>query len=224
MPPDAFYPTDTRYIYPGHYAHTWHSEDANYLQQPLDPYHHHPCPTLSFTEQEGEIGLEKPAPGVQDINHEPEWQSMTRSLPKSPSITDHSSAYLLERKKDENADSSKVRQITVQSVNREHRVWIDIQPTETGLSLADKIYHIATFRTKKIVKITTAQGRVVPLNARPIFGNWMDMSTFENGEHWDVEWTELDRSTVDKLFSRIVQQLGAKRRHTPRNKIIDNIH
>lgn len=61
------------------------------------------------------------------------------------------------------------RQITVQSINEEHRVWIDIAPNETGASLAHKIHVIATFRTKKILSITTASGRKVPLNRRRLF-------------------------------------------------------
>ncbi|CAO3651537.1 unnamed protein product [Cunninghamella blakesleeana] len=95
-----------------------------------------------------------------------------------------------------------MKQITVKSVNKEFRVWIDLLPTETGLSLADKIHHIATFRTKKVTKITTNHGRVIPLDARPIFGNWMDMSTFKNGDFWDVEWCEPDKSPMDKFISK----------------------
>ncbi|CAO3651741.1 unnamed protein product [Cunninghamella echinulata] len=98
-----------------------------------------------------------------------------------------------------------IRQITVKSVNKEYRVWIDILPTETGISLANKIRQIATFGTRKIIKITTKQGRVIPLDARPIFGNWMDMSTFENGEFWKVEWCDLDKSMMDKFISKWLQ-------------------
>lgn len=99
----------------------------------------------------------------------------------------------------------KVRQITVQSINAEHRVWIDVLPSETGLSLAEKIHIIATFRTRKIVSITTASGRKVPLDNRPVFGSWMDMENFVDGERWTVEWRENDRGVVDRFFSKVVQ-------------------
>lgn len=99
----------------------------------------------------------------------------------------------------------KVRQITVQSINVEHRVWIDVLPAETGLSLAEKIHIIATFRTRKIVSITSASGRKVPLDNRPVFGSWMDMENFEDGERWTVEWKENDRGVVDRFMSKIVQ-------------------
>lgn len=99
----------------------------------------------------------------------------------------------------------KTRQITVQSINKEHRVWIDVLPSETGLSLAEKIHIIATFRTRKIVSITTASGRKVPLDNRPVFGNWVDMDNFENGERWTVEWCENDRGVMDRFLSKVVQ-------------------
>lgn len=97
------------------------------------------------------------------------------------------------------------RQITVQSINKEHMVWIKIDTTETGLSLANKIHTIATFRTRKIVSITTAAGRTIPLDHRPVFGSWMDMDDFKNGEEWKVEWCELDKGLVDRLVSKFIQ-------------------
>jgi hypothetical protein len=111
-----------------------------------------------------------------------------------------------------------VRQITVRSVNEEHRVWIDILPTETGLSLAAKIHRIATFGTRKVLKITTTQGRTIPLDHRPIFGSWMDMTSFENGEHWQVEWGSLDRSMVDKFFAKVIQVGGGRQKLKPEKK------
>jgi hypothetical protein len=98
----------------------------------------------------------------------------------------------------------KVRQITVPSINKEHRVWINVDPTETGLSLADKIHIIATFRTRKILSITTASGRQIPLDHRPIFGSWVDMEKFVDGEPWKVEWGDLDKGVMDKFFSKMV--------------------
>lgn len=84
-------------------------------------------------------------------------------------------------------------------------VWIKIDTTETGLSLANKIHTIATFRTRKIVSITTAAGRTIPLDHRPVFGSWMDMDDFKNGEEWKVEWCELDKGLVDRLVSKFIQ-------------------
>ncbi|KAG0765349.1 hypothetical protein G6F33_008222 [Rhizopus arrhizus] len=114
-------------------------------------------------------------------------------------------------KKESNKNEKKTRQITVQSINKEHRVWIDVLPSETGLSLAEKIHIIATFRTRKIVSITTASGRKVPLDNRPVFGNWVDMDNFENGERWSVEWCENDRGVMDRFLSKVVQAGGGKR-------------
>lgn len=107
------------------------------------------------------------------------------------------------------------RQITVQSINKEHRVWITVEPTETGLSLAEKIKTIATFRTRKILSITTAAGRAVPLDNRPVFGSWMDMDSFQDGEQWKVEWGELDKSMVDKIFSKVLQVNKSNLRDPP---------
>ncbi|KAG1234449.1 hypothetical protein G6F68_002535 [Rhizopus microsporus] len=115
-------------------------------------------------------------------------------------------------KKDTSAkNEKKTRQITVQSINKEHRVWIDVSPTETGLSLAEKIHIIATFRTRKIVSITTASGRKIPLDNRPVFGSWVDMENFQDGERWTVEWCENDRGVMDRLISKVVQAGGGKR-------------
>ncbi|KAI8377211.1 hypothetical protein EDC96DRAFT_494885 [Choanephora cucurbitarum] len=102
-------------------------------------------------------------------------------------------------------NEKKIRQITVQSINAEHRVWIDVLPSETGLSLAEKIHVIATFRTRKVVSITTASGRKITLDNRPVFGSWMDMESFQDGERWTVEWRENDRGMVDKLLSKMIQ-------------------
>ncbi|KAI7901308.1 uncharacterized protein BX663DRAFT_514068 [Cokeromyces recurvatus] len=114
-------------------------------------------------------------------------------------------------KKEKKKIEKKVRQITVQSINAEHRAWIDILPSETGLSLAEKIHVIATFRTRKIVSITTASGRKIPLDNRPVFGSWMEMDNFVDGEQWSVEWCENDRGAIDKFISKIVQVSGGKR-------------
>lgn len=83
-------------------------------------------------------------------------------------------------------------------------MWINVDPTETGVSLAEKIHIIATFRTRKILSITTASGRQIPLDHRPIFGSWVDMEKFVDGEPWKVEWGDLDKGVVDKLLSKMV--------------------
>ncbi|CAM0139729.1 unnamed protein product [Umbelopsis sp. WA50703] len=115
----------------------------------------------------------------------------------------------------------KVRQITVPSINKEHRVWINVDPTETGVSLAEKIHIIATFRTRKILSITTASGRQIPLDHRPIFGSWVDMEKFVDGEPWKVEWGDLDKGVVDKLFSKMVS--GNRKQPTKRDERLDRV-
>lgn len=97
------------------------------------------------------------------------------------------------------------RQITVQSINKEHRVWIDIAPKETGSTLADKIYVIATFKTRRVLSITTASGRKIPLNSKRVFSTMADVEGFQDGEQWQVEWAAPDRNAVDRFFSRIVR-------------------
>ncbi|OAD69217.1 hypothetical protein PHYBLDRAFT_159876 [Phycomyces blakesleeanus NRRL 1555(-)] len=115
------------------------------------------------------------------------------------------------KNKKDTSPERKVRQITVQSINKEHRVWIVVEPTETGLSLAEKIHQIATFRTRKILTITSASGRQVPLDNRPVFGSWSDMESFQDGEGWQVTWGDLDKSVVDRIFSKVVQVGGRKK-------------
>ncbi|KAJ2959866.1 hypothetical protein NQZ79_g4685 [Umbelopsis isabellina] len=117
--------------------------------------------------------------------------------------------------------SGKVRQITVPSINKEHRVWINVDPTETGVSLAEKIHIIATFRTRKILSITTASGRQIPLDHRPIFGSWVDMEKFVDGEPWKVEWGDLDKGVVDKLLSKMVS--GNRKPPAKRDERLDRV-
>ncbi|KAI9484722.1 hypothetical protein BDB00DRAFT_792634 [Zychaea mexicana] len=66
--------------------------------------------------------------------------------------------------------------------------------------------------TRKILSITTASGRTIPLDNRPVFGSWMDMDNFEDGEQWKVEWCELDKGIMDKLVSRFIQISGSRRK------------
>lgn len=99
------------------------------------------------------------------------------------------------------------RQITVKSVNAGNRVWIDVLMTDTGASLAAKIHRIATFGTRKIIAITTAQGQTVPLDRRPIFGgkHGVDMAQVEHGDYWPVEWVALDPSLLNKVLSKLIK-------------------
>ncbi|KAF7720851.1 hypothetical protein EC973_005902 [Apophysomyces ossiformis] len=136
--------------------------------------------------------------------HQPECVPNT-----SVQLTDDTQKAADKKKKKDQAEN-KTRQITVQSINKEHRVWINVEPTETGLSLAEKIHIIATFRTRKILSITTASGRQITLDNRPIFGSWMEMENFENGEPWKVEWGELDKGVVDRFLSKVIQVTDIK--------------
>lgn len=104
------------------------------------------------------------------------------------------------------SDEKQPRRIRVQSVNEMHRVWIDVAPNETGSTLADKIHTIATFRTMKIISITSAKGRDIPLGKQPVFTSWDDLQDFQDGEEWKVKWVPLERrNIVDRIMSRVVK-------------------
>lgn len=98
-----------------------------------------------------------------------------------------------------------MRQITVRSISDEHRVWITIEPKETGISIAKKVHAIATFRTQRILTVTTASGRKIALDKTPVFHSWEDFNNFENGETWDFTYGPLNRSKIDKFLSKIIQ-------------------
>lgn len=104
------------------------------------------------------------------------------------------------------SDEKQPRRIRVQSVNEMHRVWIDVAPNETGSTLAEKIHTIATFRTMKIISITSAKGRDIPLGKQPVFTSWDDLQDFQDGEEWKVKWVPLERrNIVDRIMSRVVK-------------------
>ena len=84
-------------------------------------------------------------------------------------------------------------------------MWIDIAPNETGAGIAEKIQTIATYKTKKVLSITTASGRKIALNRRPLFDGWADVQEIQHGEEWTVEWGDLDRGVMDRLLSKVVQ-------------------
>ncbi|KAI9476597.1 MAG: hypothetical protein EXX96DRAFT_652202 [Benjaminiella poitrasii] len=147
---------------------------------------------------------------VYENNEQPIHHSISLQSVSSNDITSEMSS-TIDKKKEDAKPEKKIRQITVQSINAEHRAWIDISPSETGLSLAEKIHVIATFRTRKVVSISTASGRKVPLDNRPVFGSWMDMENFVDGEKWTVEWCQNDRGAIDRFISKVVQASGGKR-------------
>lgn len=91
------------------------------------------------------------------------------------------------------------RHITVASVNPGQRVWIRIHPTDTGKTLAERIHIVATYQTRKVTKITTKNGRNIPLDNTPLFADWNEILSFEEGEPWTVEWTYMDHPYLEKL-------------------------
>ncbi|KAI7902726.1 uncharacterized protein BX663DRAFT_510265 [Cokeromyces recurvatus] len=98
-----------------------------------------------------------------------------------------------------------IRQIRVKSINNDYLVWISVEPKETGESLAEKVHTIATFSTRKIISVTTASGRNIPLNKSPVFRNWEDLEEFEDGEIWSVTWGPLKKSMMDKILSKFIE-------------------
>ncbi|KAI9315909.1 hypothetical protein BX666DRAFT_269211 [Dichotomocladium elegans] len=110
---------------------------------------------------------------------------------------------LNKKPKDKLASGSK-RQIRVRSIGEDYSVWIDISPKETGSTLAEKIHIIASRKTKKVASVTTAAGRKISLDRRPLFDGWDDLQKFQSGEEWQVEWCEQDRRLVDRLLSKVV--------------------
>ncbi|OAD02186.1 hypothetical protein MUCCIDRAFT_82573 [Mucor lusitanicus CBS 277.49] len=177
---------------------------------PLPPQQQHPYNEQSMYPPSSSMMSQAPLPApVTPMTATP---VMTNTAAPVPVTGSNDTAADDKSKKKKEKPEKKVRQITVQSINAEHRVWIDVLPSETGLSLAEKIHIIATFRTRKIVSITTASGRKVPLDNRPVFGSWMDMENFVDGERWTVEWRENDRGVVDRFFSKVVQAGGGKRK------------
>ncbi|KAI9302834.1 hypothetical protein BJ944DRAFT_251169 [Cunninghamella echinulata] len=86
------------------------------------------------------------------------------------------------------------RHITVPSVIEDTRVWIRVHPTDTGKQLASRIQIVATYKTRKITKITTDRGRNVPLDETPVFTDWADVMQMKDGTPWKVEWTLVDHN------------------------------
>ena len=73
-----------------------------------------------------------------------------------------------------------------------YRVWIRVNPTDTGKTLAQRIHVVATYKSRKILSITTANGRDIPLDDTPVFDDWSEIEKHEDGAPWEVEWGPLD--------------------------------
>ncbi|KAI8077835.1 uncharacterized protein BX664DRAFT_343600 [Halteromyces radiatus] len=86
------------------------------------------------------------------------------------------------------------RHITVPSVIENQRVWIRVHPTDTGKALASRIHIVATYKTRKILSITTDKGRNIPLDETPVFTDWAGVMEMEDGAPWKVEWTVMDHN------------------------------
>ncbi|KAI8875440.1 hypothetical protein K501DRAFT_162057, partial [Backusella circina FSU 941] len=80
------------------------------------------------------------------------------------------------------------RHITVASINPGLRAWIRIHPRDTGKSLAERIHVIASYKTQKVIRLTSQSGRPIPLDNTPIFKDWDEIKEFKEGEAWKVEW------------------------------------
>ncbi|GAN02627.1 hypothetical protein MAM1_0025d02072 [Mucor ambiguus] len=164
----------------------------------LDPhavYHHHYQQQQQPYMETGHLEYSTSSPS--SVN-EPEDPQSANSSPVADPAQLHQPPPKMEQNKN-------VRQITVKSINDDYRVWITVEPKETGESIAQKIHAIATFRTRKITSVTTASGRKVPLNKTPVFKNWEDMDDFEHGETWTATWGPLKKSFMDKVFSKFIE-------------------
>ncbi|KAG0945699.1 hypothetical protein G6F57_005455 [Rhizopus arrhizus] len=91
------------------------------------------------------------------------------------------------------------RHITVASLKPGQRVWIRIHPTDTGKTLAERIHIVASYQTRRVTKITTKNGRNIPLDNTALFEDWNEILLFEEGESWTVEWTFMDHPYLEKL-------------------------
>lgn len=95
--------------------------------------------------------------------------------------------------------SQEDRHITVASINPGQRVWIRIHPTDTGKILAERIHIVASYQTRRVTKITTKNGRNIPLDSSPLFDDWNEIMNFVEGESWVVDWVPVESPYVDIL-------------------------
>jgi hypothetical protein len=89
----------------------------------------------------------------------------------------------------------------VNSLNKGQLVWITIEPRETGEAIAQKIYTIAGFRTRKVRSICTGSGRQVVLGKKTfVFSTWDHI----HGEIWKIEWEPTKRNMFEKVLDKIL--------------------
>ncbi|KAK4514652.1 uncharacterized protein ATC70_002253 [Mucor velutinosus] len=197
---DAYYQLNP----PVYHPHWQHDHNNHYAEVPCTPMsavslglnvmYHPPYHQQPYIEA-SHLTYSAPSPSFLD---EPEELPSVNSSPIAVEAQ-------LQQHPPKMEENKNVRQITVKSINDDYRVWITVEPKETGESIAEKIHVIATFRTRKITSITTASGRQVPLNKTPVFKNWEDMDDFEHGETWTVTWGPLKKSFMDKVFSKFIE-------------------
>jgi hypothetical protein len=68
---------------------------------------------------------------------------------------------------------------------------------DTGKELAERIHIVASYKTQRVIKITTASGRSVPLDNSPVFEDWNEIVAFKEGEAWKVDWGMMNPSYID---------------------------
>ncbi|KAI7848308.1 hypothetical protein BDC45DRAFT_318938 [Circinella umbellata] len=73
-----------------------------------------------------------------------------------------------------------------------YRVWIRVNPTDTGRTLAQRIHVVATYKSRKILSVTTTSGKDIPLDDTAVFDGWSEIEQHEDGAPWEVEWGPLD--------------------------------
>ncbi|KAI8645311.1 hypothetical protein BD408DRAFT_429839 [Parasitella parasitica] len=112
------------------------------------------------------------------------------------------------------------RHITISSISPGQRVWIRIHPTDTGKDLAERIHIVASYQTRRVTKITTKNGRSVPLDNKPVFEDWNEIINFKEGEQWIVEWEPIEHPYVDIITEgkEFMRQLKANFRGSSSSK------
>jgi hypothetical protein len=77
--------------------------------------------------------------------------------------------------------------------------------------LAERIHIVASYQTRKVTKITTTNGRNIPLDNSPLFEDWNEIIHFKEGEAWTVEWVPIEHPYVDIILEgkEFMKQLKA---------------
>lgn len=65
--------------------------------------------------------------------------------------------------------------------------------------LAERIHVVASYQTRRVTKITTKNGRNIPLDNSPLFDDWNEIISFKEGEAWSVDWVPVESPYVDIL-------------------------